>query len=102
MQTQFDRKPKRISAWQVPIIQRDDEWDWEKIPHPGWIQDALQKRLIQVEQFPSITHWIVRVQLPGKKVKYAFDGGWVTCDDEGVLDALSSDEIDRDWDKVPE
>lgn len=100
MQTEFDRKPKRVSGWQMPYIDRDTELEWNDLPHPGWIQDALQKRKLKLESFPSLEHWVMRIELPGKKVIYAYAGSWVTCDENGALMARKPEEMEEDWEAV--
>lgn len=102
MQTQFDRKPKRVSGWEMPFVLKTDDWPlWTNIPHPGWLQDALQRRVLKLESFPSIDHWVMRVELPGKKVIYAYAGSWITCDENGALMARRPEEMDEDWEVVP-
>lgn len=102
MQTIFERKPKQVSGWQMPFVSRDEKWPaWETVPHPGWLQDALQKRKIKLESFPSLDHWVMRLELPGKKVIYCFAGSWITCDENGALMARKPEEMTEDWDVVP-
>lgn len=102
MQSQFTRKPKQVSGWQMPFVPNDQEIDWEGTPHPGWLQQALQSRKLKLESFPSIEHCVMRLELPGKKVIYAYAGSWITCDENGALMARKPEEMDEDWDRVPD
>lgn len=99
MHAQFDLKPKRVSAWQMPGVPADQPFAVEN-DIPGWLNDKINSRLCKLGSYPSIPMWTMRLELPGKKVKYAYAGWWITCDDTGAINTFDDAEMQESWTQV--
>lgn len=101
--TEFELKPKRISAWQYQAPPRESEsgilLDEQA---PGWLVQAHNAGKIK-ELKHAQAGWYVNVKLDFTSVERwmsCVNGMWITCDRDGALGVIGDAELELYYDKI--
>lgn len=103
---EYDRNPKRVSAWQVPFLTVLDSENTPGHPFtdtPGWLTHVInggiaKPKLAGVNESYPHGQWYFQITAPGDQFSgFAYAGDWILCDADATLSVLADHMFDENY-----